>query len=388
MTRQVVPVSQRKNSRYIRPLPAGLIALLLLSGGSILLSAKAGIAPTLTAQAAASGTVIYVNPASGTDKTGAGTSEAAAAKSISFALSQAKPGTTIQVAPGSYSQENGEKFPLIIPGGVTLRGDEANKGQGVLINGGGGYTSRTFAKQDVAIFADKDSTVAGVTVTNPSQRGTGVWVESSNPNIKNNTFANSGRDGVFVTALTAANPKIEGNVFLQNKGNGISIAKSSQGEIRNNVFQDTGFGMAIGGTSTPTVEGNQILQNQDGIFISDSAKPILRKNVIQDNKRDGIIAITNALPDLGTNESPGGNLIRNNKRYDLNNFTKTNKIIAIGNDIDSKKISGQVDFVAGVVEPPPGGGGVATAFKDVPAGYWAKVLLLASLMALLSPTNQ
>ncbi len=374
-------ISSGKNSRLIShnhigstfPLRASLTALLVLvGGGSMLLSGavNAGATPTMTAQAPATGTVIYVNPTSGADTATAGVTAAAPYKTITFALSKAQPGTIIQVAAGNYSKDTGETFPLLLTQGVTLRGDESTKGQGILITGGGFYTSRTFARQDITILAENTTTIAGVTVTNPNSRGTGVWVESSNPIIKNNTFSNSLREGVFVTGT--GNPKIEGNVFVQNKGNGISVTKSAQGEIRNNLFQDTGFGLAIGGTSTPLIAENQIVQNQDGLFISETAKPVLRKNVIQNNKRDGVVATINAAPDLGTNENPGGNLIRGNTRYDVNNATKTQKIVAVGNDIDQKRIFGTVDFVAATVEPPAGG---AVAFKDVPTGYWAKVYI-------------
>ncbi|AFY32428.1 DUF1565 domain-containing protein [Calothrix sp. PCC 7507] len=356
------------------PLPVGIMALLVASSGSILLpgAVNAGathqdsIAPTLTAQVPVTAAVIYVNPATGAD-TGAGASAAAPYKTITFALSKAQSGTFIQLAPGSYNKESGETFPLLLKPGVTLQGDESSKGQGILITGGGYYTSKTFARQDITILAENGTAIAGLTVTNPNQRGTGVWVESSNPLIRNNTFTNSVREGVFVTGT--GNPKVESNIFVQNKGNGISIAKSAQGEIRNNLFQDTGFGLAIGGASTPLIIENQIVQNQDGLFISETAKPVLRKNVIQNNKRDGVVATVSATPDLGTNASPGGNLIRNNTRYDVNNSTKTSRIAAVGNDIDQKKILGQVDFVAATVDQPSGG---AVAFKDVPAGYWAK----------------
>jgi parallel beta-helix repeat protein len=357
------------------PLPIGIMALFVLFGGDILLSGavNAGatqqnsIAPNITAQVPVSSTVIYVNPATGTDATGAGATAAAPYKTITFALNQAQPGAIIQLAAGNYNQESGETFPLLLKPGMTLRGDESSKGQGILITGGGFYTSRTFARQDITILAENNTAIVGVSVTNPNQRGTGVWVESSNPLIKNNTFTNSVREGVFVTGT--GSPKIESNIFVQNKGNGISVAKTAQGEIRNNLFQDTGFGLAIGGSSTPLVIENQILQNQDGLFISETAKPILRGNVIQNNKRDGIVATVDAQPDLGTNESPGSNLIRNNTRYDVNNATKTSRISAVGNDIDQKRIFGQVDFVAATVTPPPGG---AIAFKDVQANYWAK----------------
>ncbi|ACC84067.1 DUF1565 domain-containing protein [Nostoc punctiforme] len=366
--------------RYTLRGGAGLTAMLAVYCGSILLPGAVnagathpqGIAPTLTAQVPTTAAAIYVNPATGVDSASAGTTSAAPYKSISFALSQAQAGAVIQLAPGNYNQESGETFPLLLKPGVTLRGDEASKGQAILITGGGFYTSRTFARQDITILAEQDTTITGVTVTNPNSRGTAVWVESTNPTIKNSTFTNSVREGVFVTGT--GNPKIESNIFVQNKGNGISIAKAAQGEIRGNLFQDTGFGLAIGGTSTPLIVENQIVENQDGLFISESAKPVLRKNVIQNNKRDGVVATVSALPDLGTNENPGGNLIRNNTRYDVNNATKTSKIVAVGNDIDQKKIFGSVDFVAAAVDVPPGG---PVAFKDVPANYWAKTYIEA-----------
>jgi parallel beta-helix repeat protein len=358
----------RRNLGFTLSLGAGLTALLVTATGSNLLTgaANAGAAPKVIAQAPTTAKVIYVNPATGQDNASAGATEAAPYKTITFALTQAQPGTIIRLAPGTYNQESGETFPLLLKSGVSLQGDEATKGQGILITGAGFYTSRTFARQEISILADNNSTIAGVTVTNPTQRGTGIWVESTNPIIQNSTFTNNGREGVFVTGT--GNPRIEGNVFVQNKGNGISLARAAQGEVRNNLFQDTGFGLAIGGTATTLVESNQIIQNQDGLFISDSAKPVLRKNVIQNNKRDGVVAITAAQPDLGTNENPGGNLIRGNTRYDINNATKANTIVAVGNDVDQKKILGQVDFVAAKVDVPEG----PVAFKDVPTAYWAR----------------
>jgi parallel beta-helix repeat protein len=358
-------------------LGASLTALLVIASSSMLLTSQvnAGSPPTVIAQIPASATVIYVNPVSGQNISSAGITPEAPYKTITFALSQAKSNTVIKLAPGTYTKDTGETFPLVLKLGVILVGNESIKGQGTVIIGGGHYTSRTFARQDITILAE-NTTIAGITVTNPNQRGTAVWVESSSPTIKNNTFTDSIRDGVFVTGT--GNPKIENNLFIKNRGNGISITKYAQGEIRNNSFEDTGFGLAIGGSSTPLLEGNQILQNQDGIFISESAKPILRKNVIQNNRRDGIVATIDALPNLGTNDNPGSNLIRNNTRYDLNNSTKVNRIVAIGNDFDQKRIFGAVDFVAATVNPPTGGGTTgSTSFQDVPTGYWAKAYIEA-----------
>ncbi|MBE9251408.1 DUF1565 domain-containing protein [Dolichospermum sp. LEGE 00240] len=357
-------------------LQTSLTALLLVAGSStlILSQLKAGASPTLTAQVPASGTVIYVNSVTGKDTSGNGTTEAPY-KTITFALSKATAGTVIQVAPGNYSKDSGETFPLVLNSGVTLQGNESNKGEGIVIIGGGYYTSRTFARQDITLLANNGTIITGLTFTNPNSRGTAVWVESSNPVIKNSTFINSIREGIFVTGT--GNPQIENNIFLKNKGNGISVAKSAQGVIRGNLFQDTGFGVAIGGSSTPLLESNNITQNTDGLFISETAKPILRKNAIRGNKRDGIVATISAVPNLGTSENPGGNLIRDNARYDLNNATKAGKIVAIGNDINEKRIFGAVDFVAAKVTAPPDNNTGNTAFKDVQTGYWAKAYIEA-----------
>lgn len=350
----------------------GALAALLLSasGGLILLPASANLkpAPLETAQTPASANIIYVNPQTGNDSSGASNSEASPYRTVTYALQLAQPGTVVQLAPGSYTAQTGEVFPLVIKSGISLRGDESTKGQNIAIIGGGQYISPTFAGQNVTILAENDSEIRGVTVTNPQKRGTGVWVESTNPTIANNTFSDSKREGVFVTGNGA--PKIQNNLFTRNDGNGISVAKSASGEIRGNTFQSTGFGIAIGGTSSPLVVENRILQNIDGIYINDSARPVLRNNLIQNNTRNGIVVTINAEPNLGTESEPGNNIIRNNAKLDLHNATPAVTILAIGNDINRSRISGRVNFVAAQVKPPAGGIS-ASAFTDI-EGHWAK----------------
>lgn len=365
-------------------LRAGLAACLLLTTGSIAVSAEAvsldgerlrpaslalvpsaTVPPALIAQETPVNTnVLYVNPALGTDSPDGGTSEGNAFRTITFALRQAQPGTVIQLAPGSYTQDTGEVFPLTIGQNISLRGDESNKGQTVLIIGSGNYVSPTFASQNVTIRATDSSEVRGVTVTNPNSRGTGIWVETGSPMLRNNTFANSLREGVFVTGNAA--PTVQGNVFTRNNGNGISIARTAAGEIRGNVFQNTGFGIVIGGNSTPQVQDNQVVSNTDGIVVSNAARPVLRDNVVENNTRDGVVVVGTGQPDLGTTDSNGENVIRNNGRYDLFNNTP-NPIVAVGNQIDPRRISGEVEFVAST------GSG---RFTDV-QGNWAEAYITA-----------
>ena len=280
--------------------------------------------------------VIYVDPALGTDRTRVNT-QLAPYRTISYALTFAKAGTLIQLAPGKYTYDSGEVFPLMIKSGVVVQGDEATKGRNVLIVGGGGLISPTFAGQNVAMWADNDSAIRGVTIANPNSRGTGLWIESTNAIIQNNTFVNSQREGVFITGTGV--PLIENNIFTQNQGQGISVARSAQGEIIGNLFQNTGLGLAIDDTAAPFLVKNHITQNLDGMVISGSAHPVLRQNLIENNQRDGVVAITNAQPDLGTYSSPGNNTIRNNGGCGLNNLTKTRTLSFEGNAIENQCVT-------------------------------------------------
>ncbi len=345
------------------------VGLIGITGGAIEVSAlpagslASGSTSTIEiAQVGAS--IIYVNAALGQDAPTSGKAEATPLKTISYALQQAEPGTTIQLASGSYTAQSGEVFPLILRPGVTLRGDEPNKGTTTTIIGGGAVNTLSFARQNITIVAATDSAIRGVNVTNILSRGTGVWIESTNPTIANCTFAASKREGIFLAGT--ANPLIEGNVFLKNEGNGISITKASQGVIRGNLFQETGFGLAIGGTSTPLIEKNQILSNTDGVYINDSAQPTLRGNVINNNQRDGIVVTTNGKPNIGTADSNGNNIIKSNGDKAINN-SGSQEISAVGNDLDVKKIYGNVVVVAKVIDD----GGPKPSFADV-KGHWAE----------------
>ena len=318
-----------KSPTIIRFCRVGAIAASLCMG-MVNFPAQAQLNP-LQQQASVSGVkpapsqqVIYVNSATGIDAVTAGKDPSIPFRTITFALKQARAGTLIQLAAGTYSAQSGEIFPLELKPGVTLKGDVTANGQNVVINGGGRYLSRTFARQNVAVVAEKDSTIIGVTIGNSNLRGTGLWIESTNPTVQHSTFTNNHREGIFATGT--ATPKIAANVFVKNGGNGMSLASEAQGEIRNNVFQDTGFGLAIGGTAAPVVVENKIIHNRDGIFVSQEARPVLRNNAIENNQRDGIAiaACSQARIDLA-----GSNTFNNNGQYDIHNGG-ANPIVLVG----------------------------------------------------------
>lgn len=285
--------------------------------------------------------VVFVNPSVGDDKVGNG-GERTPWKTITIALQQAKPNTVIMLSSGTYSADTGEVFPLILKSGVSIQGDQSTKGRGIEIQGGGDYLSRSFGKQNVTIVGANQTGLTGVTVTNPNPRGYGLWIESSNPVIVENTFIGSIQDGISVNGNST--PTISKNYFYRNGANGITIAGSSRGEVRDNVFEQTGFGINIAQNAMPLIAGNQVKDNRTGIVIQANARPILRNNVISGSKEDGLVAIAYAMPDLGNSSEPGGNEFRNNARYDINASAAKQVISAFGNSTRSDGIAGKIDL--------------------------------------------
>ncbi len=316
-----------------RIIQLGCMFAILCSGRGVLPAQAKPIFPSGSVAVSPAGHELFVSPAGSDANTG--TSVYQTYRSITQALKQAQPGTVIYLAPGQYTAAT-ETFPLVIPEGVTLQGKESTKGQDVVINGSGLYISSWWGRQNVTLLAQKNSQVVGLSVTNPSSRGTGIWVESANPTIRNCTFTNSLREGVFVAG--SANPIIDSNLFQANSANGLSMTGKAQGIVRNNVFQNTGFGIAIGDQATPQILNNQIINNVDGIVVSHSAQPIVRGNMIANNKQSGLVAITNAQPNLGTVSSPGGNTFQGNGQYAIYNATPSNTLTASGNQISGEAL--------------------------------------------------
>jgi parallel beta-helix repeat protein len=281
--------------------------------------------------------VLFVNPSAGNDTIGNG-SESTPWKTITQALRVATPNSVIMLSPGTYSVETGEVFPLMLKPGVSIQGDAANKGRGMTIQGGGEFLSRSFGGQNVTIIGANQATLTGVTITNSNPRGYGVWIESSNLIITENTFTGNTQDGISVTGNSAAT--ISKNYFYRNGANGITIGGSSQPQVRENVFQQTGFGINITQNAAPVIFGNQIQENRSGIVVQANARPILRNNLIEGSKEDGLVAIAQAMPDLSGNE------FRNNGRYDINASAAKQLIAAAGNTLDNHRIAGKVDLNA------------------------------------------
>ncbi|GAB4176814.1 MAG: hypothetical protein Fur006_08060 [Coleofasciculaceae cyanobacterium] len=305
---------------------------------------------------------LYVNPLTGKDS-GTGNSQSPF-KTLTRALAAASSGTTIQLSAGTYNASGGETFPLVVPTGVMVVGHEPSKGKGIAIVGSGKYTSPTFNQQNITLRLETKAQLRGVTVTNPVEKGTAVWVESTAPIIANNTLTGCGREGVFVTGT--GKPQILDNIFTQNASSGVFLVRNAKGEVRRNLCQKTGYGIAMSDSAAPLVTDNNLVGNHSGIVLSRGAKPVLRRNLIEKNTNGGLVITGDARPDLGSSQDPAGNILRDNGQVDLQNSTSL-ALVSVGNQLNPARISGPITLRSAQVPAAMTG---PTQFSDL-SNHWA-----------------
>ncbi|MEO0541573.1 MAG: right-handed parallel beta-helix repeat-containing protein, partial [Cyanobacteria bacterium P01_A01_bin.105] len=233
--------------------------------------------------------VLHVNGSTGRDSH-AGTANAPF-KTISHALRQAQAGTTVQVQAGNYDQ--GESFPLVVPTGVTVAGQNG----AVVVTGGGPLTTQEFGQQMVTVALGDRAQLRHLTIKNRADQGTGVWIETGAPVLVGNRFVNCRRDGVFVSGN--ALPVILDNEFYENAASGLFMVRQAKGEVRQNSFRQTGYGIAISDQAAPLLLDNDISENRAGLVLSRSARPVLRQNRFLRNQSTGLWVQDQAAPDLG-----------------------------------------------------------------------------------------
>ena len=283
---------------------------------------------------------VFVNPQTGSNTNNG--SDNSPFKTLTHALSVASTNSIIKLAPGNYTSNSGEVFPIQLKSGVTVQGEPSDRGQNVIIQGSGLFLSKTSARQQITILGTDRAGLLGVTVSNLNPQGYGLWIESSSPVVSDSTFTSNGHDGVSIVGNSA--PILKNNYFYNNGANGITIFGTSRPEIRDSIFEKTGFGINIAQNSAPRITGNRITGNKDGIVVQAKATPIFRSNVIDGNDRDGLVTIATSRPDLGTQSDQGNNTFMNNGGLDINAKSNSQVIPAAGNQYS--KTSGRLDVNA------------------------------------------
>ncbi|MDB9503430.1 S-layer homology domain-containing protein [Spirulina major CS-329] len=311
-------------------------------------------------------TTFYVDPVHGSDRnTGDRTHPL---RTLTYSLRQTQPDDIVTLLPGLYSQASGESFPIAIPAGVIVVGQERNHGENIEIQGGNLYDSPTFRQQNITIlFSDRPSPPAqlrGITVSNPNPKGIGIWIESSAPIITNTTITRCRLAGVAVTGTSK--PKIQDNYILNNGSAGIFLRRNAKGELTRNRCHATGYGITLSDDSAPLVTDNTCTKNQVGVYLSHRVQPVLRRNRIEDNTTVGLMVKEVARPDLGHPQDPARNIFRNNGRADVQNDTDQALVLS-GNQVERDRIQGPADLPPIQVQQGSLG---PSLFRDI-ADHWA-----------------
>src|SRR6267378_4510916 len=232
--------------------------------------------------------IYYVSASAGLD-TNPGT-QISKFKTITHAMSVAtRSGSTVNVAPGIYdTPNNNEAFPITVPAGVLLIGDETNKGGGSTPTSivGGGPVSGFAATVGVTLLPGAGSTIAGFTITNNSSftDRRGLILRNSTVTLRNNTVTGgTHKVGVYIDAST--NHMITGNRIVDNGGSGMGsglafVTGGVGSKVESNVITGSGFGVEydvaggdLGGGSAGSAGGNLISCNTQNDLLVRLAAP-------------------------------------------------------------------------------------------------------------------
>ena len=237
-----------------------------------------------------------VDPISGSDEA-RGTCSSPL-KTITHAFSSVPAGDLVQLKPGTYSSAaNGETFPIEIPDGVAVIGDEDNLGNGstpIYISGSAKVTSSVVA----TLLPGSNTTIAGLGIFAPEVPGFGEPVEIAvqgrqNVVIRNNSFV--GRSGAAVRVENSFGRTISSN-NMTNHAYGI-YSISSGVRIERNTIRLNAYGVYIVQTESDTVYADL-----GGGMSSSVGLNILSCNTTADVRND--TGITYALADFWDHPTP------------------------------------------------------------------------------------
>ncbi|MEM6252470.1 MAG: S-layer homology domain-containing protein [Cyanobacteria bacterium P01_D01_bin.156] len=297
------------------------------------------LSPGVMVQAPAS--VLYVNGVTGqTQGTG---SRQSPFKTLTQALRQAATGATVQIEAGTYS--SGESFPLTVAAGVTVVG----LGGTVTIRGGGMLATEEMGLQSVTLQLQNRAQLRSITVTNPDNQGIGVWLEDGTALLTRCRLLGCGRDGVHATG--DAMPVLLDNEFSFNNASGLFMARQTKGEVRQNRFINTSFGIALSDQAAPLLVDNDVIENRAGVVLSRSARPVLRQNRIRQNKASGLWMQDDSQPDIGLSQDLGGNSFQDNGQWDIRNDSRQ-ALNSAGNFINPNRVKGNIRYVASELPDP------------------------------------
>ncbi|EKV02004.1 parallel beta-helix repeat (two copies) [Leptolyngbya sp. PCC 7375] len=247
-------------------------------------------------QASQSYGVLHINATTGIDVQGSGSAEQPY-KTITQALRMAPTNTStvILLAPGHYSQESGEQFPLRLRPGITIQGN-AGQTRNTIITGGGDFHDGNGTQNATILTADR-SGLANVAISNA--KGNGVWISAGSPILRRVALVANAVAGI---QITHGDPVIENSYFNRNQY-GLSIQGNSRALVRGNYFEATGRAITVANPATPVINNNRITRNEVGIALKNNARPVLEANVLDDNGRNGVVEVDTTTAAIAENSA-------------------------------------------------------------------------------------
>lgn len=179
-----------------------------------------------------------------------------------------------------------------------------------------------------------------------SNQESGIMLRARDSFLKGNRFSYNG-DGLLIYSMTELESLLEDNMFYGNTGAGVAVLGDPDDMGQNVVVR-------IG---RPDLTGNTFSNNERGVYVN-NALVSMYKNTIEENQT-GVFATQNGFVFLGSENTPGGNIIQGNTHVGLANRSDR-RIHAPGNtwnpSVQGADAEGHYpeNLVAGPVPPQDG----------------------------------
>jgi PGF-CTERM protein len=229
-------------------------------------------------------------------------------KTLQQAVDAAKPGDTVLVAPGTYTQNVVVDKPLTIAGNATVKAADSSKDVFLLTSPGVHIDGLTITGGESGVHV---AGVASCAITNITAHGNVFAVyltNATNSDVSHNNLANNGY-GIYCDYATSN--MIANNVATGETGgggnatysDGIYMYYSSSNTVSyNDLSANHVFGISLFYSSNNVITGNNISQNDwYGVRLRQSDNNTLTNNTLRANVQMGIRIIDETHPSIYLN---------------------------------------------------------------------------------------